>query len=206
MNAKGSITRMVGQLRSADPAERNEAANHIWKQYSGQLLDLVRLNLERRIRRREDEEDVVQSVYKSLCLRFQQGKIEVDNRHDFFNLLVAVALNKARKAARRHTRQARAVGRERPAEAGRGDDAFDALALVQGPEPTPEEAAEFGEAVRQLLDALPNPQIRQVVLWKLEGYTNKEIADKLDVVERTIERKLSLVREKWDVIAQGWAS
>jgi DNA-directed RNA polymerase specialized sigma24 family protein len=32
---------------------------------------------------------------------------------------------------------------------------------------------------------------------KLEGYTNREIAELLGRVERTIERKLSRIRQAW---------
>ena len=69
----GSVTRMIHLIRSGDPAERDMAARLIWLRYFRELLELARSNLDRRIRRREDEEDVVQSMYKSFCLRQQRG-------------------------------------------------------------------------------------------------------------------------------------
>ena len=50
-----------------------------------------------------------------------------------------------------------------------------------------------------LLEEL-GPLDRQVVLYKLEGYTNLEIAQMLHVSPRTIERKLDLVRRTWTVV------
>jgi DNA-directed RNA polymerase specialized sigma24 family protein len=50
---------------------------------------------------------------------------------------------------------------------------------------------------RTLLDALDDDQLRHIALLKLEGYTNQEIAVKLDCVERTVERKLERIRRKW---------
>jgi DNA-binding CsgD family transcriptional regulator len=38
-------------------------------------------------------------------------------------------------------------------------------------------------------------------LWKLEGYTNDEIAAKLGCARRTVERKLRVIRAVWT--AQG---
>ena len=50
---------------------------------------------------------------------------------------------------------------------------------------------------RRLLDSLQEPGLRQIALWKVEGYTNEEIADRLDCVPRTIERKMSRIRLLW---------
>jgi DNA-directed RNA polymerase specialized sigma24 family protein len=36
-----------------------------------------------------------------------------------------------------------------------------------------------------------------MVLYKLEGYTNREIAEKLGRSRPTIERRLRLIREIW---------
>jgi hypothetical protein len=33
---------------------------------------------------------------------------------------------------------------------------------------------------------------------KLEGYTNREIAEQLDCTDRNIERKLALIRKRWE--------
>jgi DNA-directed RNA polymerase specialized sigma24 family protein len=50
---------------------------------------------------------------------------------------------------------------------------------------------------RRLLDLLPDPELRQIALWKVEGYTNEEIAARLDCVARTVERKVSRIRLLW---------
>ena len=45
---------------------------------------------------------------------------------------------------------------------------------------------------------LKDPGLRQIALWKLEGYTNPEIAAKLDCTVRTVERKLERIRAYWE--------
>jgi hypothetical protein len=39
--------------------------------------------------------------------------------------------------------------------------------------------------------------LRSVALWKMEGFTNREIAGRLGCVEHTVERKLRVVRQIW---------
>ena len=64
-------------------------------------------------------------------------------------------------------------------------------------EPTAEEAAEIADECRRLLDLLDEPVLRQIALWKVEGFTHEEIAGKLDCVPRTIERKVQRIRMLW---------
>ena len=42
--------------------------------------------------------------------------------------------------------------------------------------------------------------LRQVAIWKFEGFTNQEIAGKLNCVERTVERKLALIRHRCESV------
>lgn len=70
-----------------------------------------------------------------------------------------------------------------------GPAGFDA---VEGPEPSPELIAEFTEEVAERLRVLDDPELRQIALWKLAGFENKEIAEKLGRVERSVERKLKV--------------
>jgi DNA-binding CsgD family transcriptional regulator len=39
--------------------------------------------------------------------------------------------------------------------------------------------------------------LRDVALAKMEGYTNKEIGERLKLAEPTIERKLGRIRKLW---------
>jgi DNA-directed RNA polymerase specialized sigma24 family protein len=72
---------------------------------------------------------------------------------------------------------------------------------VIGWEPTPEFAAQMAEECRRLLDALPDAEVRSIAVWKMEGRTTEEIADRLGVVPRdpsgARERRLRLIRTLW---------
>jgi DNA-directed RNA polymerase specialized sigma24 family protein len=67
-----------------------------------------------------------------------------------------------------------------------------------GPDPTPDELTRSAEEVGRLLELLGDKDLRRVALWKLEGFTNKEIADKLKRSVATVERKLERIRSIWE--------
>ena len=64
-------------------------------------------------------------------------------------------------------------------------------------EPTAAEAVEIADECRRLLDLLDEPELRQIALWKVKGFTHEEIAAKLDCVPRTVERKVQRIRMLW---------
>ena len=50
---------------------------------------------------------------------------------------------------------------------------------------------------RRLRDRLAGEALRQVLDLRLQGYTREEIAERLGCAERTVRRKLELIREAW---------
>ena len=44
---------------------------------------------------------------------------------------------------------------------------------------------------------LGDDTLRKVAVWKMEGYTNEEIAGHLGCVPRTVERRLREIRQIW---------
>jgi RNA polymerase sigma factor (sigma-70 family) len=204
MGHHGSVTRLIYDLRSDDSAVRNEAARLIWQRYFHGLLELARSNLDKRIRQRTDEEDVAQSMFKSFCSRQQRGEFDLSGRDELWRLLVTITLRKARNAANAHRRKNRDVAREQRATTGDpsrlGQWTFEEMDCAG---PTPEEAMVLNEALERRLQALENPELRQISLWRLEGYTNREIAEKFCCTERSIERKLGRIRSLWSSFDDG---
>lgn len=50
---------------------------------------------------------------------------------------------------------------------------------------------------------LEDTTLRSVATWKLEGYTDAEIAARLGCVTRTVERKLARIRSIWAADTKG---
>jgi DNA-directed RNA polymerase specialized sigma24 family protein len=202
-NPPGSVTRLLGRLRSEDPQVRNEAAAAIWKGYCAVLLDLACQNLDRRLQRRVGADDIVQRTFQSFFLRQQRGQFQLTDRHDLLRLLVQMTLNKARSAATRETRRRRDYRRDQTpstAAAEPGEEDGWLLAQVAKGAPTPDEAAALAEEAERRLAQLPD-DLRRIALFKLEGNTNEEIAalPEMSCSVRTVERKLRLIREAWDL-------
>jgi DNA-directed RNA polymerase specialized sigma24 family protein len=197
--SQGSVTRLIIELRSDDPAVREVAARLVWGRYFQELLALARSQLSARIRAREDEEDVLQSMYKSFCTRQRRGDFDLANRDELWSLLVQITLSKARNTANRHLQKRRDVRREQPGT--HRDQETQSVSLIDQIDsdgPTPAEAALLNEALEHRIHMLKDPNLRQIATWKLEGYTNAEIAKQLDCTLRTVQRKLDRIRGYWE--------
>ena len=200
MGTRGSVTRLVIDLRSDEAVVRELAARLVWRRYFQELLALARSHLSARIRGREDEEDVLQSMYKSFCLRQRRGDFDLSNRDQLWKLLVQITLRKARNTANRHLQAKRDVRRDASGNAAPADNFDEPTALLNQldmDDPTPAEAALLNEALEQRFQALREPQLRLIAQKKLEGYTNQEIAGELQCTVRSVERKLERIRTYW---------
>jgi DNA-directed RNA polymerase specialized sigma24 family protein len=199
MSSAGSLTLCVQNLRSPDAQQRDEAARIIWERFSTRLQSLVRRHLDNRIRRREDEQDILQSMYASFCTGQLEGMSPPSSREELWKLLVRITMCKVVNTAHRHMAARRDVRRERAdAKARRpGDSLFPRWMLehVDRAQPSPEEKLIVLEEIKRLLQALPE-ELRAIVLWKLEGFTNADIASKMGRTVRCVELKMQLVRKR----------
>lgn len=73
-------------------------------------------------------------------------------------------------------------------------------------EPTAAVGIELAEIFQAKLNELPGERFRKVALLKLEGFTNKEIAKKLDTALSNIERCLREIRKIWSDENNGQCS
>jgi hypothetical protein len=202
-----SITRLILQLRAEDPAARDDAARRLWQAYFPRLLKLASARIDQGIRARADEEDVLQSMYKSFCLRQQRGDFDLANRDELWHVLVLITRRKITNLAKHHRRQRRDYRRDRAipgtddSRTGPGEGPPE---VVDESDPTPAEAAVLEEEMERRLRML-SEDLRQIALWRLQGYSNEEIAGPgmLDCAVRTVERKLARIRKAWTFSPTG---
>jgi DNA-directed RNA polymerase specialized sigma24 family protein len=201
MSADISITQWIGQLKAGE----RDAVEHLWTRYFNRLVGLARKKLEGTARRIADEEDVALSAFDSFCRGAEQGRFpQLQDRNNLWPLLVLITARKAADLIQHQLRQKRGGGKVlgESAIAGPGEDGRpEGLEQIIGQEPTPEFAAQLAEEHQRLLDLLGDADLQKVARWKLEGYTNEEIADQLKCVPRTVERKLNAIRAIWDQYA-----
>jgi RNA polymerase sigma factor (sigma-70 family) len=194
MLPEGSVTRQIGMLKEGDQA----AAQQLWQRYFRRLVYVARQRLHPSVRRVADEEDVALRAFTAFCQRAEQGRLpQVRDRDDLWRLLVTLTVRMAVDEVRREHRQKRG-GREGSSQASSASlpprdanpDHYPA------PQPSPEFVAQVAEECDRLLGALDDETLKSIAVWKIEGYTNEEIAANLGVVLRTVERKVRTIRQR----------
>jgi len=199
MRPEASVTLWIDRLKVGDP----DAAQKLWERYFRRLVGLARKKLRAAPRRAADEEDVALSAFDSFCRGAEQDRFpQLHDRLDLWQLLVLLTARKAVDLAQHERRQKRGGGAvldEAALPGPAGSSAQEAaLEQIEGPEPTPAFAAQVAEECRRLLERLDSPELRDVALRKVEGYSNEEIADQLGCGLRTVERRLRLIRGIWE--------
>jgi DNA-directed RNA polymerase specialized sigma24 family protein len=199
---QGSVTLWLGALKAGDLA----AAQPLWERYFVQLVRLARARLRARpwAGADADEEDAALSAFDSFCEGAARGRFpRLADRDELWRLLVVLTARKVGAQTQRQRRQKRGGGRVlreadilgSDADADGGDAGLEQLG---GAEPTPEFAAMVAEECRRLLDDLGDENLRQIAVWKMEGYSNEEIRQRLGCSLRAVTLKLALIRELWD--------
>jgi DNA-directed RNA polymerase specialized sigma24 family protein len=192
---EGSVTHWVGGLKAGDP----EATRQLWERYFADLVRLARARLRGAPRAAADEEDAALSAFDSLCRGAELGRFpRLDDRQDLWRVLVTITARKAADLVQLERRLKRGGGHVR-SEADLAAAAIEAGGLEQAPgkDPGPELAVMMAEECRRLFELLPDESLRQVAALKLEGHTDREVAERLDCGLSTIERRLRTIRSVW---------
>jgi DNA-directed RNA polymerase specialized sigma24 family protein len=196
MASDGSVSRWIELLKEGDHA----AAQPLWERYFDRLVGLAKAKLADGRRRAADEEDVSLSAFDSFCRGAAAGRFpKLADRDDLWRLLVMLTARKAFDQMRDEHRLKRGGGTVVGQSAFSAPDSDDEAAFERfvGREPTPESAAMVAEECRRLLDCLKSEELRSIAISKMEGYTNAEIAQRLNCATTTVERKLQRIRAQW---------
>jgi RNA polymerase sigma factor (sigma-70 family) len=181
-----SVTRMIERLKAAD----GDAAQFLWERYFTRLLPLARARLKSAPDRSTDEEDLLVSVFDLFFRAAQEGRFaRLHDRDDLWQILLMLTERKAADLVRRTRAQKRGVPTPK-----RHDVALDEL-VDQAP--SPEFFAAFNDQLLRALQRLDADHTRAVALLKLQGYENREIAERLGIGLSSVERKLRVIREEW---------
>ncbi len=190
------VSQWIEQLATSD----RDAANRLWQHFCRRLMSFARNRISPTSRRVYDEEDAALSAFRSLCRGIETNRYpEINSRDNLWALLVVIAGRKIANRKRFDGQKKRAVAStltEDLFQPSSGQDSSP-LHLAISREPTPALAAEVADTSEHLLSMLPDEDLKQLVLLKLEGYTNEDAADKMQVTRRTVQRKLERIRRYW---------
>ena len=138
------------------------------------------------------------NAFDSFCRGAELGRYpQLTNRDDLWRLLVTITARKAADLAQNEARVKRGGGRVRGDSAMVDDSDTPGWEKIAGNEPSPEFAAQTAEEYRRLLAMLGDDELRSIAVWKMEGDSNPQIAERLDCAVPTVERRLRLIRKIW---------
>ena len=192
---KDSFAEFLARLQARD----DTAAQELFERFAGRLIALARRRFAPGLQHKVDPESVVQSAYKSFFQRYGEGKFELGGWDSLWGLLTVITLRKCAQRVAYHRAECRDATREVSAPA---TEAGASWREPFGREPTPLEAAELAETVERLFAAM-SEEDRPVLELSLQGYTTREISERLGRAERTVRLLREGVRKRLERMQQG---
>ena len=193
-----SVTEWIDCLKEGDPG----ASNRLWHRYFERLIRLASRKMGTLPRRVVDEEDIVNSVFFELLSGIEKQRFpELHDRQDLWQILIMLTERQA-IGVRRHQMADKHGGKTLVGESAlenSNTSQIDGIQQVLGGEPTPEFAAMCAEALAVRLNSLKHdPILIEIARGRLSGFTNEELAQRLDTSLRSVERNLSRIRQIWN--------
>jgi RNA polymerase sigma-70 factor (ECF subfamily) len=185
MAEQDSFAFLMARLNAGDGG----AAEALFRRYAERLLALARSRLEEAVRRKDDPEDVLQSVFKSFFTRHRDGQFDVSSWDGLWTLLALLTVRKCADRIEYFHAACRDVRREEYPGPASG------AARVIAADPTPSEIAILTETLTHLMAGLDGTD-RDIVMLHLQGYTMPQISARIRRSERTVCRVLERLRKR----------
>jgi DNA-directed RNA polymerase specialized sigma24 family protein len=145
-----------------------------------------------------DAEDIALSAFHSFCRGVENKKFpELSDRDGLWRLLVSITIHKLLHVVRDQKRLKRGGQFRELQGLDSSSDSIAAVNQIVSREPSPEFAFEVAERYQEMMLSLEDEELVKLATWKMEGFSNEEIAKKIGRASRTVERKLQLIRKIW---------
>lgn len=186
---------------SSEPGERSllklwragdeDAARALFDAYVERLVALARRRLTQRLAGRVDPEDIVQSVFRTFFGRVKAGEFRIEEQDDLCKLLMRITVHKTLRQVAHHM----ADKRDPRHESSTNDQASERMRELLDKEPTPDAAVAFIDQLEHFLAQL-RPEERQILELRLQGFSNEEIVQKMDLkYDRKVRRVIARIRD-----------
>ncbi len=166
-------------------------AEKLDRKYRQPLLARINLGMDNRLRRREDPEDIVQSVMGTVFRRAAQGQLHFEHTSELWCLLETVTRHKIIK----HAEYQKAKKRTPKAE-----EQQDADALLDR-EPTADEQAVTKDLIDNLLKGL-DQSYSKIALLLAKGHSERAIAEQLKCTRSAVTTKICRLRKRLQALLE----
>jgi RNA polymerase sigma-70 factor (ECF subfamily) len=163
-------------------AGEDDAATALYTRYAERLMQLANRSTGDDLSARVDAEDIVQSVFRTFFRRVSDGHYLIPESEELWKLLLVIALNKVRMIAEHHRAAKRDVSHTRflgTHEVANTTDATEVLRMT----------------IDDILVTLPESH-QQIVYARIDGYEIGEIAERVSMSRRSVERILQSFRKR----------
>lgn len=191
------FSELLDRVRDGD----DQAIAKLWDDYYHQLVRIAAKRLPANLRRAGDEEDVALSAFNSFIAGIREDHFpDLSGPDNLWGLLITLTGRKVHAHLRHQTRQKRGGGTVRGESVfldRSGDLKGGGIGGVTGDTQAADIRAELAEACDELLNQLDDEQLKQIAVMRMDGYLVNEIADRLQLSKRAVERRLQLIRRTW---------
>lgn len=167
-----------------------EAQQAICGKYERQVRIVARVLLGPQLRTHLDSTDLMQSVHHCLLLGIKDKRFDISSPQKLIALACTLARRKVARKWRLHRRQIS----HGPA-AGESSYISSVLTSIANPHEGPAEVAQFNDQLLQLCDRM-NLIERKMLQMRLDGYTNGEIADELEIHPAAIRVRWTRLKQR----------
>ena len=201
----GSVSILISKVKEGD----EDSVRELWNRYSGALVRSAQTRISKQVAAKVDSEDLAQSVFFAIYRGAVEDKFDqLNDRAGFWTLVLAITRRKAVDRIRNLTAAKRGgVAAMRASQEAVGESVANIVdrALSREVDPQVEvECEDLLESLKQQLDIEDaSGMLTRVAMSRIAGLSVKEIAAELDRTERTVERKLSLIRSLWSESIEG---
>ena len=192
-SAAGSVTGWIGDLKMKDP----EAQRKIWNRFVDRLVRYANRKLHGGNCQIVDASDIANMAFANFFEKSPEQFESLVNRNDLWQILALLAERRAIDEIRKAAALKNGGGRLLNESMLGTDQDGQSLRLDHFAEQgtTPDFDVLLNEELETRLNSLNDEVLRQIAIEKMQGCRNREIAAKLTISLRSVERKLGVIRD-----------
>ena len=177
----GSVTSLIDRLAQGD----RSAIDPLWKRFWGRLTKRGQQLVHQNELRHGDEEDIAQVVFLDVMQRIADRKVKsVESRKHLWRLMELAAYHRAVDLFRQETADKRT------------QDLTDPPTYQEAKDPPPGFFVSLEDDLESISSRVDG-RSKTIVMMIYHGHSLAEVAERLQITPRTVQRKLALIRDAW---------